>query len=239
MSMSVPIPPQVPIYIISYKNPPRKMRMTERFNKCGIEPIFTPEVLSNDSRLSEAPTEAKRTWAIMLQHLDAVKHFYDSKSEHCIICEDDINISKNIVKEIPEIIGVFNKLQLDQMLLGYLLPYKIEMHTCLHKQYFGIIDKTDNFTIHHYPNDIWGCQMYMISRSYAKYLLDTYTISYALKNIGNVTYNPDWIITKNGTRGLIVPMMAVEEGDNLSTDKEQNEYHHRCYTTNYNPDRYF
>lgn len=80
--------------------------------------------------------------------------------------------------------------------------------------------------------------MYMINREYGMYLLNKYDIDYALN--GPIPYNPDWIITKpdKQKRALVYPMLAVEEGVNLSSDVFQNDFHTRCYITNYNIDMY-
>jgi hypothetical protein len=230
----------LPVYVVNYKNDERKQRMKYRFNQFNIEPIFPPGIDSTDERLSTAPVGAdKRVWSIMLQHLDAVRLFYEqTEQEHCIVCEDDIHISKNFLDNITFVIPKFEQLELDLLLLGFLLPFKIDMSTCLHSQHFAIIDKIDNYTIHQYPIDLWGCQMYLISRKYAKYLLETFTVQYAIENIGKIPYNPDWIITKNGNRAIIYPMIAVEEGVNVSQDQSQIGYHKLCHLVNYDPEKY-
>jgi hypothetical protein len=80
--------------------------------------------------------------------------------------------------------------------------------------------------------------MYLISRNYAKFLLDKFTPQFAFENIGSLNYSPDWIITKNGKRALINPMIAVEEGVNLSGHEGQIIFHKQCCECNYDPDIY-
>ena len=78
--------------------------------------------------------------------------------------------------------------------------------------------------------------MYLISRSYAKFLLNKYTLEFAVSNLNDPPYNPDWIITKNGNRAIIHPLIAVEEGDTKTDHSGQNDFHRSCFLCNYNPD---
>lgn len=233
----------MPIYIISFNNEERKTRMSKRFNTLQFNDInFTKEVYKNDERLTSLSNMEKyhkidhRTWSIMLQHMDSIKDFYYNKdSDLCIICEDDITISKDLKEELKDnIIPSFYKLNLDVIMLGYLLPFKIESYNTHFKELYFY----DSYKYYTYPNDIWGTQMYMISKKYAKYLLDTFDIKYAYDNIETNPYSSDWIITKNGNRALLYPMIAVEEGINLSDDECQISYHKLCYTVNFIPDKF-
>lgn len=227
-----------PIYIINYNNDERRNKMIQRFSNLNIEPYFVPGVHINDKRLKCLPHNAdKRTCSIMLQHLDAIKHFYEQSScEHCIVCEDDIHISKDF-NDITQIIPIFDSLKLDCLLLGYLLPYKIDINNP--NQMFRQIAQHlhPKFTFHQYPDILWGSQMYMISRKYAKYLIDTYSIQYAIQNPSK-PYSPDWIITKIGYRSLIYPMLAVEEGNNSSTNQLQYNFHKTVYRVHYDINKY-
>lgn len=237
----------IPVYIVSYKNPERKKRMTERFSILNFNNInFVKEVHSNDDRitcfshLENYNKIEKRTWSIMLQHLDSIKDFYENKKysdyNHCIVCEDDIFISKDF-SEKSDIIKDFESLSLDVLMLGYLLPFKLE-DSSYHLAHFPIIKNINNsYSIHKYPDDIWGTQMYMISRNYAKFILEKFTNLYAYYNLDK-PYNPDWIMTKNGNRALINPMIAVEEGINLSDCYSQQQYHKTCFETHYNQEKY-
>lgn len=125
---------QLPIYVINCQNNERRNRMKKRFSQLDIEPYFPAEVNTNDVRLLNAPKHAeKRVWAIMLAHLDAIRHFYEqTQSPRCIICEDDIHISKDLLVDLDQIVFKFKQSQLDILLLGYLLPFKIDMDNYLH-----------------------------------------------------------------------------------------------------------
>jgi len=216
----------LPIYVINFNDEIRKERMIKRFNTMDIKLKFTPQVYQIDPRIplyADIKVE-KRTWAIMLQHLDSIRDFYDNTNfSHCIVCEDDIMISKNFINDLPNILQNFNQLKLDILLLGYLLPFKLNENP-----YF----KPKSYQYYNYPDDLWGSQMYLISRVYAKFLLDKYTIEFALNNLDK-PYSPDWVITKNGNKAMLYPMIAVEEGSTKTSHEGQNDFHKRCFEANY------
>ena len=230
------------IYIISYKNEERLNRMRKRFEQVGMvdNVVITKEVHVNDDRLVGLSNREKynkidlRTWAIMLQHMDAIRSFYEGEDAQCIVCEDDIHISKDFSKELGGIVKDFDDMKLDVLMLGYLFPCKISHNS----NFLQIFTSEYGHTYHYYPDDIWGTQMYMISRSYAKFLLDRFTAEYAYETIDTYPYSCDWIITKNGKRVLISPMLAVEEGVNLSGHHGQVEFHKRCFEVNYDSNKY-
>lgn len=224
----------VVFYMINFNDENRKKRMIDRFEYLNLDLQFVNPVYDNDPRLT-GTNLYKRTSSIMLQHLDSIRHFYENtSSKYCVVCEDDIYISKNLARDLPDIISNFEYLQLDVLLLGYLFPYNL--HGNWH---FPVLKDTKNYCYHGYPDDIWGSQMYMISRKHAKYLLDTFTISFAIENLEIIHYNPDWTITKYGKRALISPMLAVEEGDEKSGHDGQSDFHKQCFEHNYKNDIYF
>lgn len=221
----------IPIYVINFNDEVRKQKMIERFNTIGLNLIFTQPVYQSDPRLNVDIQIEKRTCAIMLQHLDAIRDFYDnSKSEYCIVCEDDIMISKNFKNDLPLIIDNFKKLDLDILLLGYLL------HASVYNPYFDCI-KQLSYSFHPFPNDLWGSQMYLLSRRHAKYILEKYTIEWACSNLDK-PYSPDWTITKEGNRALIYPMLALEEGSTKTDDTSQIDFHNKCFSSYYDANIY-
>ena len=234
-----------PIYVINFQDESRKQNMIRRFDAFGISLHFVPPVFTGDSRLEGNGTEIgnKRVWSIMLQHLDSIRDFYfgDSKANHCIICEDDILISKYFARDMPYILKHFNQLNLDVLLLGYLLPYKWSKKDNL------ILDldlggegrgRGPEYTFKYYADDLWGSQMYLISRNHAKYLLDTFTVDWAQSHLES-PFSPDWILTKKGNRAMLYPMLAVEEGNTKTDHWGQNNFHQNCFLANYDPAIYF
>ena len=223
----------VVFYMINFNDDDRKNRMTSRFRSLGLDLQFVNPVYDSDVRL-ENTNLYKRTSSIMLQHLDSVRHFYENTSaEYCVVCEDDIFVSKNLARDLPEIVDTFTYLRLDVLLLGYLFPDNL--HGNWH---FPVLKDTEKYSYHGYPDDIWGSQMYMVSRKHAKYLLETFTIDFAMENLEKIHYNPDWTITKYGRRAAISPMLAVEEGDEKSGHDGQSDFHRICFEQNYRPDVY-
>ena len=223
----------VVFYMISFNDEERKQRMVRRFKCLGLDLQFVNPVYESDPRL-ENTRLYKRTSSIMLQHLDSIRHFYENtSSDYCVVCEDDIYISKHLASDLPDIIRSFDYLKLDVLVLGYLYPYSL--HENWH---FPVLQETKNYCYHGFPDDIWGSQMYMVSRKHAKYLLETFTIDFALENLEVIHYNPDWTITKYGKRAVISPMLAVEEGNEKSGVDDQSDFHRVCCEHNYKQNVY-
>jgi hypothetical protein len=223
------------IYCVNFNDADRRLKMTRRFQALNLPYHFVEPVYKYDPRLSHAEinNQHKRTYSVMLQHLDSLKHYLENtpdSANYCIVCEDDIMISSQFRESLPEIISKFSDLNLDILLMGYLWPNKIDPHANAH---FPLLDKTQDFLYTGYPDDLWGSQLYMVSRKYAKYLLSEFPTEYIIKK-DSIPYNPDWIITKLGNRALISPMLAVEEGLTKTDHSGQNEFHRQCFLANYN-----
>lgn len=225
----------IPIYVVSYNRPDRRERMIQRFTTLRLEHMvtFIPEVHTTDSRLQTLEETQKRNASIMLQHLDSLRLFLSSSSEYCIVCEDDIHISKSFTEKLPTILHDMKLLKIDVLMIGYILTFHIDMNTSFHQGYFPYTNGNEDricmssHTYHSYPDDIWGSQMYMISRPYATYLLNTYS------SPTSSTYNPDWIITKpkinDFKRSLIYPMLALEEKNNSGQNYDYTKQYHAHY----------
>jgi len=235
------------IYCLSFNNLKRREEMENRFKQLDITCSFYDGVNNNDPRIFN--NNGFGAWSCMIGHLDMIQNFYEnSEKEFGIFCEDDIFIHKDFVKILPDIIEDFKLMELDVLLLGYLIPFKIR------PEYNGFEFKSVNndsnnnlnnnelkYVYHNYPNDLWGAQMYMLTKKHAKYLLDNYNIEYAIRSITDNTLQPfssDWIITKEGNRALIYPMLAVETADKISGHQGQDVFHENCKNLNYNPNMY-
>jgi len=235
------------IYCLSFNNLKRREEMENRFKQLDITCSFYDGVNNNDPRIFN--NNGFGAWSCMIGHLDMIQNFYEnSEKEFGIFCEDDIFIHKDFVKILPDIIEDFKLMELDVLLLGYLIPFKIR------PEYNGFEFKSVNndsnnnlnnnelkYVYHNYPNDLWGAQMYMLTKKHAKYLLDNYNIEYAIRSITDNTLQPfssDWIITKEGNRALIYPMLAVETADKISGHQGQDVFHENCKNLNYDPNMY-
>ena len=241
MSDIYPIPSgieNVLVYIVNFKDDLRRERMTERFQTVGMGINFVPPVLVEDSRIKDLDSRLdKRTCCVMLQHMDSIKHFYMySDCEYCIVGEDDVLLSKYFKRDLPGVIKNFKMLELDLLLLGYMFSHKI------YNTYFPV--KHGFYSYNEYPNDIWGSQLYMISRKQAKFLLDKYTIQFAIDHLGEdaspdkMFFSPDWSLTKEGNRAVLIPMLAMEEGNVKNDDWSQNVFHKESFDANYVLDIY-
>lgn len=224
--------PQPPIYVINFKDDHRRSKMIQRFDSVGLSLRFVPPVYTTDVRLQSIvdPAIDKRVWSIMLQHLDSIRDFVENTdAAHCIVCEDDITISKRFAEYLPEVLAHFDACQLDVLLLGYLMPYRIEKNAHTDEK---ILFQWGGFSFFPYGEDLWGSQMYLLSRKHAQYLLDTYTVDYALAHLEE-PFSPDWVLTKRGRRSLLYPMLAVEEGVTKTDDDGQNAFHQQCFETHF------
>lgn len=238
----------VSFYCINFNDDARRRRMIQRFTNHYIKVEFVNPVYTTDERLNVGDgdgdgkdiTPHKRTWSIMLQHLDSIKHFLENTNhDYLILCEDDILISKNLTKELPGIIDNFEELKLDVLLLGYLMHFKLDKNNP-HPE-FPVIKHAAADGIYAYyglPYHLWGSQMYLISRKHAVFLLNKYDINYALADLAR-PYNPDWTLTKDGVRAMIYPMLALEEGVTKTDHTGQNSFHQLCFDTNYEEDMFF
>lgn len=216
----------VHVYCFSYNNPERFARMNERFNTAGFPIHWVDPVLSTDSRV--AGVSEPRVHAIMYNHIDMIRQFLASSASWGVFCEDDIYIRKDFAKTLRQAIDGYVRLDLDVLLLGYLIPY-LPATTNIHS-YHGVMEPTLNFLT--YGNDLWGSQMYLLNRNAAQKILDTYGDHTRVEG----PFSPDWTITKFGTRAALYPMLAVEEGIVCTDHVGQRQFHTQCTAANYHAD---
>ena len=228
------------IYCLSYKNPIRKLSMKNRFEKLKVNYIFYDGVNLTDSRIHN--DSYKKCWSCMYGHLDMIKLFYnDPNINYGIFCEDDILIHKDFCELIPKIIQDFKYLNLDVLLLGYLLEFKIDKNNPIFTLKNNNLN-SDNYNYLNFPNDIWGTQMYMLSKENAGKILEKYdqNSNYALQTLVDKSMTPfsaDWTITKDGNRALLYPCIAIENGEISISQYDdcysQYIFHKVCHEINY------
>ena len=234
------------LYCLSFQNPLRTSRMKKLFTSLGIESVshVFSGVSHDDNRLKHS--DNRNAWSCMYGHLDMIDNFYyQTTKPYGIFCEDDIVIRKDFKNVIPSIISDFKKAQLDVLLLGYLATFKVEMINSYTPGFNRLnVDYSSLFQFYHFNNptiDIWGTQMYMISRENAKRILETYSYEsgYAERSIGkNKHFSADWTITKDGKRAIVSPLLAVELY-NYEKPYEygpQDQFHRRTFETHYDPE---
>ena len=217
-------------YCLSFNNEQRKQSMIDRFKKLNMNVTISEGVNFKDERIcnKDISEGSKRVWSTQYGHLDMIHHFYyNTNKEFGVFSEDDILIHKNLPEHLPTIITDFEEMKLDVLLIGYLCAFTIN-DPIKHL-------KNSPFIYHHFPDNIWGAQMYMLSRTNAKKLLDKYTSDYYAVN--SLT-NPDFTITKDGKRALLYPPYVIEDGLTYCSDKNHMDFHKMCHDKYYNPETF-
>lgn len=223
-------------YCLSHKNEERKKSMEERFKKLDIPCNFYEGI---DSSLDERTKKYNFNSSCMYGHLDMIHQFYNNTNKpYGIFCEDDILIHIHLKEYLLKIIPFFNDLNLDVLLIGYLLSHPIYKNSL---EFFEIpIEKTMSdefpFKFYKYCDDLWGAQMYMLSRENAKKILDKYYVNYIeeYNNNSNITpFSADWTITKDGNRAMIFPLLVIEDGKKKYDDFNQQKYHSESFLSKY------
>lgn len=230
-------------YCLSFQNPSRKERMSDIFQKLGIADIthFSDGVSHDDPRLVNS--DNRNAWSCMYGHLDMISDFYSNTTKpYGIFCEDDIHIHKDLNAILPSIATDFEAAHLDVLLLGYLATFNAGNITLPGFELIPIQYQSD-YRFHNYNHpsiDIWGTQMYMLSREHAKRILDRYDYDsgYAERSLQDrsmVHFSADWTITKDGRRAIITPLLSVESYD-YSKPYEygpQDNFHRRSHEVHY------
>lgn len=237
------------VYCLSYNNQERKLSMENRFKELNINATIYEGVNFNDPRIFGRILDdnTKRVWSFTYGHFDMIEKFYNNTDkEYGIFCEDDILIHKNLSKDITNIIEKFKIMNLDLLLLGYILDCTNVKDNNIQDYYQGFDIKAsfDNsiYKYYNYPDNLWGAQMYMITRKQAKFLLDKYIYGYADKSLIDKNMTPfsiDWTATKDGRRASIYPMYAIENGKtHYNNCDNQEKYHQGSFLSNYNSEFY-
>lgn len=209
---------QIPIYILNNNDEERKIKMTRRFTNDKNVHFLNP--INIDHTKYNICKSTGRNWSIMLSHLENIRHFYEeTDADYAICCEDDVYIYKKLNEKIPIIVNHMKSLNLDVLLLSYLINSPPSKNGKL-------IKSIDYFEYYNFHDDLWGAHMYMVSRLHAKHLIDTYTLEWAQNN--SEPYSPDWIITKKGRRAFVWPPLGVEEGVVNTNDWGQTVFHASC-----------
>ena len=231
-------------YCLSFNNKERKESMTSRFNKLGINCKFYQGVTFDDKRISDRKIDnnVKRVWSYTYGHMDMIYYFYhNTDKEYGVFCEDDLLIHKDLKNFMPKIISDFEEFNLDVLLLGYLIQFKInenipgfELKTSKNPNFSNSMDST--YKYHDYQDQVWGAQMYMLSKKQAGILLSKYYTDYADKSIKDtdmVPFSSDWLLTKDGNRGVIFPMVASEDNLTSYENHGQHTFHKTCFSVNF------
>jgi hypothetical protein len=216
-------------YCLSFNDDTKKKSMENRFKNLDIECKFYSGIKHTDNRLKYAGNRInKRQWSMTYGHLDIIYDFYcNSSNKYAVICEDDILIHQDFKEIFKKVISDFNILDLDILLLGYMLPYKIEYdNICSNYALKRPIHLDAPFKYHEYPDYLAGSHMYMITKSFAQFLLSKYYNSF--NKFNDYVFMVDKTIIKEGNRALIYPMLAIEN------EFQEDKYHKLCNKIHYN-----
>lgn len=203
--------------------PERASRMNERFARVGLSVNWEADLLAADDPRNP---EKSVPFAVMKAHLDAIRSFFRTGCAYGVVCEDDVLIRRSFREDLQHAIAGFESLRLDVLLLGYLLSFNPVTIEGGHRLVFP------PFVFLSYGEELWGSQMYLVSRASARAILEAFDD--ATKVTG--PYSPDWTITKYGKRACIFPMLAVEEGDSPGGSEPHVRYHRMCRLAQFDPD---
>lgn len=235
-------------YCLTYRSVVKRLRMQKRFHTLGMQVKFWEGSHAWDPECAPDPHEwqhAQRNqnwdphaWSVLHGHLFVMHDFLKNQTqEYLCVMEDDIQIRRDFPYEIPVIQAQFQKMNLDVCMLGYLTPFVL---TSIHTEYAC---KTTPYVYMEYPDNVYGTQMYVMRRSHVQSLVHTHGLysTWRSKALSEQRIQPaDWIITKQGVRACVYPLMAVEEsgGGAAYGDTEQTQFHALCHETNYDKHLY-
>ena len=261
----------------------RTDEMAAKFQSVGVDPAaihFYDGVPFTDPRLQSANGVAKlmhmakcnsssdfvpndgitRSWSLCYGHLDMIRHYYDRTAGMespplGIFCEDDILLRRDFVPQMNRIVRDFHALKLDIMLLGYLCSFPIQPSNQFHRlEPESIESDPTTFQYFRYPSDIWGTQMFMMTRDHAGTLLANYEYGYVEYTIAHPNILPhfsaDWILTKpvlatsslatsslaTSSLALLYPPMAIEDGKARYDHGGQQSARDMCFQLCYSED---
>jgi len=216
-------------YCLSFNDVEKRKTMENKFKALDISCNFYNGVSHNDKRLKHAGSKFnKRHWSITYGHLDIIYDFYYfSNLKYAVICEDDILIHKDFNNIFKKVITDFYILKLDILLLGYIIPYKIGYPNIFSNYSLKREMPLESlFKYHEYPGYLSGSHMYMITKQFAKFLLNKYYNNFA--GFNETPFIVDKTIIKEGNRALIYPMLSIEN------ENQEDEYHELCHKIHYN-----
>jgi hypothetical protein len=213
---------ELELYVITMGGA-REDRMHRRLKYLGLSATFVRGV---DTTEMQNYPEACRN-GTFLGHLKLLRKFVEeSKADYAIVAEDDDYLHRDLKWQIPQVLADFKHMQLDVLLLGYLIdhiPTEALGFPHLTKGYYGFHD------------ELWGTQMYLLTKEHAKRILvECDVVAYD----GRIPWGVDFHVTKKGRRALLYPMLAVEEGEIRDMNEIHLMYHRRCKDFSYRPDEY-
>jgi len=235
------------LYCLNFKNEVRADSMKTRF--AGLDAVLHPGVPTTDPRIAGRGLipHTEKCWSCMYGHLDMIREFVEKDSRnYAIFCEDDIMIDSSFKTKLDHVLTDFEAMQMDTMLLGYLITYPLVGETNgsfgkYRQSIYVDLDTTETTTFRYYDyGDIWGTQMYLLSRKQATRIVEKYANGYADENRAIAPFSADWTITKEGRRCIVYPMLAIEDGLTSYGDDEggQHDFHMMAHRSHLHVSKY-
>lgn len=228
------------IYCLNYANQTRFDAMFDKWHITGVKATMFAGVPTTDPRIAGRGLGAHtaKCWSCMIGHLDMIRTYLEETGPEvgcAVFCEDDILIDADFGARLDHVIDDFVELGLDTLLLGYLTMYPVVGDTNAGYPKLGYSHYVDvssgQATQYNYYDygDIWGTQMYMLSRAQAERILEKYGGDYGDRFLANPEghrqFSADWTITKEGRRAIVYPMLAIEDGLSTYDDYGQSVFH--------------
>ena len=163
------------VYCLSYNNREKYDRMKTIFTRLSIPYSMYEGVPPTDERLRDITGHEQIILSCMYGHLDMLKQFYnesENDNEYGIFCEDDIHIHHDFMNIIPKVIEYSRNKMLGTILLCYLITNNMRMTIFDLKSTEHVYGKYNSFQ---YGDDLWGAQMYMLSRKKVGEILSQYS----------------------------------------------------------------
>jgi GR25 family glycosyltransferase involved in LPS biosynthesis len=244
---------KISIFCLSHNNLKRRERLKRVFSERGLEARFYDGVGPDDPRISGRPLRpnVQRAWSIMYGHLDMLQLFLEAGTPFGIFCEDDILIRRDFGVHLPQILEHFKELKLDVLLLGNLcsnpnfrfcsnfpemVTSSLSMLSAPSEPFQSAPKEPYPFKYYAYDSNpesaVWGTQMYMLHRDQAQFLVQKYANGYSdatLSDKSLVHFSADWTITKEGTKAIIYPLVAIESYETEYADAGQDACRKACH----------
>jgi hypothetical protein len=212
--------PNCQFYCLTFNNK-NQNNMMERFRKLGIDCLFYDGVPHSDERLARDKAR-KRQWSITYGHLDILHNFYrDSDKQYAVVCENDICIHHDFPQVFKKVLNDFQLMGLDLMLLSYLLPYQLDANgTFAPFTLKARMPEDAVFKYRNYPQYVYGTQMYLVTKEYARELL--FKCYHDFAGTCDRGFMLEKLFLATQKRAIIYPMLAIEN------DEQPDPYHQLC-----------
>ena len=161
-------------------------------------------------------------------HLAMMDYFYHHTDKpYGIFAEDDIFLKTSLTSDLENVCHLIPTLKVDILLLGYLIDRCPEDYGCIKNK------SIEGYHFYMYQPELWSTIMYVLTRKQVKYYLDYFTPEYVAGEPKEVI-SADWTFTKMGSRALLYPPLAVEEGQVNNDHYGQVQFHKQCREFLYN-----